>query len=185
MNKHILLSNGTFYTINAENELEHHGVKGMKWGVRRAQKRAEKANRRISRLETLRKQNKLEYDEMREDSKAIYNGNSKKLRKSLAGDKALYNTTEVQNRYAIAKQKAIIDKTYKQSSEYQDAKKAFDKQYTQQMIFGTVGHQRIETLKNLGYSEKKAKGRTFVEELAAGVAVGALIAGYSVLKNRY
>ena len=39
------------WTYNYTNELYHHGVKGMKWGVRRAEKKAARAERRAQKQE--------------------------------------------------------------------------------------------------------------------------------------
>lgn len=174
-----------YVTRSNPDELMHYGVKGMKWGHRRAQKRIERANKQIRRLNTLRDNNKRVYETMQQESREMYTGKkAKRLNKALAGDKAIYDTSEVLNRYAIAKQNAKKDKAYKNSSEYKEAKKAYSKQYAQQVMYGTMGHQRIETLKNMGYSEKKAKGKTFAEQALAGVAVGAALAGTSYLMNR-
>lgn len=161
----------------------------MKWGVRRAQKRAERnerADRRIRRLETNRKKNKLEYEEMKAVSRDAYSApnKSKKLKKSLANDKAVYDISETTNKYLIAKNKAKKDETYKQSAEYQKAKRDYGKQTSQQILYGNMGHQRIETLKNMGMSEKKAKGKVAAEQVLAGVAAGFLMLGTSYAINK-
>lgn len=157
-----------------ENELYHYGVKGMKWGKRKAQR----IDTQLRRTETLRKNNKNTYDTMRSESKEKYSGNSKKLKKSLAKDKTLYDTTETVNNYRIAKLKAKKDKNYKQSTEYKKAKQAYSKQYTQQVLYGQWGHQRIETLKNMGSSSAAAKGRVAAESVLAGVALTAGMVGF-------
>ena len=215
-------------------ELYHYGVKGMKWGRRKASYDTEpgglysrnripkdaktdgyqksklpgpvmggptmnkqgnavknaaksavsKADQRIRRIEKTRKQNKLEYDEMQATSKDRFKGKAEKLKRAQAANKALYDTSETANRYAIARQKAKKDKNYKNSEEYQQAKKAFGKQQTQKFLFGEMGHQRIETLKNLGSSEKAARGRAAAEQLLLGAAVGGMILGVNYLQNR-
>lgn len=188
MSNHILTADGHLYHCDSTgDELYHYGVPGMKWGHRRAQKRIQRADRRIRKIEKTRAQNKLEYEEMKAESRDIYSGKkkAKKLAKSLAGDKAFYDTSETTNKYLIARQKAKKDKAYKNSAEYKQARTAYGKQHTQQVLFGTAGHHRIETLKNMGVSEKKAKVRTAVEQtlLAAGImaAVGGI--GYAT-RNR-
>ena len=103
-----------------QNELYHYGVPGMKWGVRRAQKRAARADKRIGKLENLKERNRAEYDYMNKNAKLDYSKprQAKKLNRTLATNKAMHDTTEVDNNYAIARQKAKKDPNYKKSVEY-------------------------------------------------------------------
>ena len=169
----------TYTLIRKDDVLYHYGVKGMRWGQRRAQKRETRINRTISKLGTQKKNNRNWYDEAQAESQERYGHNAKKLKKVQASNKAAFDTTETINNYSIAKQKAKLDKNYKNSAEYKSAKSKYNKVQTQTMLLGTVGHQRVESLKNQGKSGKAAVGRVATEQILAGAAIGAafIVAG--------
>ena len=168
------------------NELYHYGVKGMKWGVRRAKKRAERADRNIRRIENLRTKNKVDYDEMNTSARERYSSpkKAKKLRLALATNKALFDQTETVNAYSIARQKAKKDKNYKNSTEYIKAKNAYGKYYTEAMMYGTGGAARVAGLKATGKSDKQAKGQVIAEQLLVGVGAAAVSVAFSLAMNR-
>ena len=165
--------------MTAQDELMHYGVLGMKWGQRRAMN----ADYRIGQLNNLRSYNKNVVATADKSLETKYANKPNKLEKGKASNKAALKTTEVRNKYMIARQKAIKDPKYKESKDYIVAKHDFGKQYTQQMIYGTMGHQRIETLKNLGYSEGKAKGRAAAEQALIGLGVGLTMGAISYAMN--
>lgn len=164
------------------NELYHYGVKGMKWGQRRAATRIGKADNTIRSIEAIRKSNELFRDTNAENLKNKYSGTGKfgqkKLKYGLASNKAGFNMSETTNRFMIAKQKAKKDKTYKNSEEYKKAKSDYSKQTARDYIYGPDGNRRIETLKNLGKTDKQARARVVTEQVVgvlASMAVSALI----------
>ena len=167
-------------------ELYHYGVKGMKWGVRRAQKRTQRANNNIRRIENAKNYNKNWLKTADQDAKEKYaNKNYKKYTKAKARNKAIYDRSEVSNNYGIAVNKAKKDKAYKKSSEYKKAKTAYNKQVTQELIYGTYGSQRINELQNQGYSKKKAAGRAIAEQYLLSAGVVAVSLGAAALANKY
>lgn len=63
-NRYILTDNGNFYLVPTGGELYHHGIKGMRWGVRRTpQQLGHKIEKLTSRNEQL-KQAAKEYDRL-------------------------------------------------------------------------------------------------------------------------
>lgn len=158
--------------VYTTNEIYHHGVPGMKWGVRKTEKRVARADRKIQKYEQSRAINKTNYDAETKNLKLKYSDQktTKKLDNALAKSKAKFDTTEVTNKYNIARQKAKKDPSYKKSEEYINAKSAFIKQTSQKLFLAEQGHIRVETLKNKGMSEKAARGKVAVEYLGVYTA---------------
>lgn len=158
-------------------ELMHYGVPGMRWGHRKgAYSKVSRADRAIGRAKTLKKNNANTYKQMNAEAKSKYYTSSNRYKNTVAKNKALYDRSETANDYTIAKQKAKKDKAYKKSKEYVTAKQKYGKQVAQDYVYGPAGSIKIETLKNRGYSERKAKGRVIAEQVLAGVGTVALIA---------
>ena len=91
----------TYYYVT-RNELYHHGVKGMKWGVRRAQKKASRAERRA----------KAEFNKYVKDMNKI--GLAGSISDAFSGWKAteIYNSIEAKKgkEYADKVQKTVLNK---------------------------------------------------------------------------
>ena len=168
------------WQYNQSQELTHFGVMGMKWGKRTgvgktiSNRKEKRIDKKLAKVDSARKFNKSAHQTMNAESRYMYGNKKDKLKSSLAGNKALYDTSEVTNKFRAAKLQAKKDPNYKNSSEYKKTKAAYAKQHAQQVVYGTVGHQHIETLKNKGYSEKRAKGETAAIEIVGAIGMVAL-----------
>lgn len=171
-----------------ELELYHHGVKGMKWGVRKKYQawKEKNANKKIRRIETTREENKLERKLADDNLRDKYDTPKKaeKLAFGLATNKATYEHTEVTNKYLTAVQKARKDKTYKQSNEYQRAKMDYAKQCKQDYIWGPQGTIRVNALKATGKSDRQAKSQVVAETALAGIGILAISGFVGYMNNR-
>lgn len=75
VNRYILTSDGNFYLVPSNSELYHHGVKGMKWGIRRTpQQLGHKIEKLTTKNEQLKRQ-AAEYDAagLKYESKSVRN----------------------------------------------------------------------------------------------------------------
>lgn len=167
-------------------ELYHYGVKGMKWGVRRAQKRTQRANRNIQKIETVRQFNKNYTNVKNKEAKDKYGSkNYKKYNKVVAKNKARLYETEVINKYKIARNEAKKDKAYKQSKEYKKAANAYQEQVTQELLLGSWGSRRMNELSQQGYSKQTAAGRTVAEQLLLGAGITMASMTVTALLEKY
>ena len=102
----------TYYYIT-RNELSHAGVKGMKWGVRRAQKKAARAERRANMTPEEKKRSKVK--------KGLIIGGSVAAAGALAaiGGVAIKKYTGSSNRDAVMIGEKVV-KTYKSGALYRE-----------------------------------------------------------------
>lgn len=167
---------------DVEFELYHHGVKGMKWGVRRQKIRTAKADRNIGRTTTNRTASKMMLDAKNKSAEVKYYGGRTKVRdnfinrtldkadarmltRAKARNQVDYDISELHDKYSIARQKAKKDSSYKQTTDYKDAQKAYGKACVERMLLGDERYISIHTNMNTGMSRTKATGAAMVEDL--------------------
>ena len=171
------------YNYNYNDELYNYGVPGMKWGQRRAAKRAAKIDKRLSKLKGIEKDLKKKYDADNAKAREKYSG--KKLKAVLAKNKTNYDLTVVNTREAIARYKAKKDPSYKNTPAYAKARKDFGKRWGQQVLLGERGQKKLHNLRNQGVSNKQAYGRVIGGIVASTVALSVLKgAASAVVKNK-
>ena len=183
-NNYVITPTGCFCR---NDELYHHGVKGMKWGVRRKQIRGASADRSIGRIGASRSANKLRYEAANKDAEARFYGgrtkvhdnfvsraldkrDAKLLNKAKNRNKAVYDISELSGEYAVARQKARKDKSYKKTPEYKAARNAYGKAVLTRTLLGDEAYIRMRSDINGGMSKRKAKGKAVVTSLLLGGA---------------
>lgn len=111
----------------SEYVLMHYGVKGMKWGQRRAERRSKEGDRRLRSIELDRKINKLNYEHTKkeleirkaEPKKVLPKFRNALLNRQIANAASDYKSKVTLSNYYTAKAKAYKDKSYKDTVEYQ------------------------------------------------------------------
>lgn len=151
------------------NELYHHGVKGMRWGVRKAERKATrrdiKINRSINTIEKVKQRNQKTYDTAVKGAERRFGNNPKKamvLKNKKARLKAYKEIGDAKTNFDIARRKAKLDPTYKQSASYKKAKQTYAKQAMERFLYGEEGQIQLHTLRNKGLNERQARGKVLV-----------------------
>lgn len=110
------------YNYNNSPELYHHGVKGMKWGVRKARKATIKV------LEAKKRRDKTKYNMDRIRDMVDQKGDPRDKTKARLEKRNSYKYNDAKNSYKIARQKAKLDPDYKNSQEYKQALSSYGKE---------------------------------------------------------
>ena len=140
------------------NELYHYGVPGMKWGVRRKREtlvttnglsERDAARKAKNDIKTITKQGKSAQANFKSAKKVIDKQYTKAARNNDAGKLSDADFEKAADKWAEERKQA--------RTEYTASKAAYIKQRAQQLIYGTKGHQRIQTLINQGVDPKAAK----------------------------
>lgn len=113
----------------SEYALMHYGVKGMKWGQRRAERRNKEGDRRLRAIDLGRKIDKLNYEHTKkeleirkaEPKKVLPKFRNALLNQQIANAASDYKSKVTLSNYHTAKAKAYKDKSYKDTAEYNKA----------------------------------------------------------------
>ena len=174
------------------NELYHHGVKGMKWGHRKARPttNASKVSSKKTEYDELKKQ----YLSAKTDKKAAYRTYSKtfnesqRLRNQFGDRSRSYNKKLVETAEASSradKKYATTKKAYKQAkkayrTELSKDNENYKPNFAEKYMFNDATKQRINKYLNSGVSLKEARTKTYI---SAGVNTAAVIlAAYGASK---
>lgn len=146
-------------------ELYHHGVKGQKWGVRRANRIMARYDRRFARNERRDQKILAKRDAQRNKLAAKYGKNSYHVKDFDRGTGFVKSGMNKYNKvikdYYTQKAKAAVDSNVKYSDAYRDAKKTYKGQQFWEAMNGSSASTK------LGYAMEAAAKRKLKAEKEA------------------